>query len=201
MNKIKYIKLILILTISFFVCNLNGQNLYGRLKIKTSKQNLYWHNIEIIGKDKTIDTWVNTYMNCKIIDSIPQGQYIVRVHSVFYDSIEQKVTINKRTTSKINFNKYYQYDTSSILFLDRMTNIDTLRIYFDENGCFSGSTDYLYIIKQGQIFTLTFKTKSGLNNILLTDKEVEYIKQLEKNTRANKKILLLQQHQHGISLN
>jgi len=187
MNKTRHIKLLLILTTLFLVVNVYGQNLYGRLKIKTLNQDLYWNKIKIIGKDTTIETCLNNYCNQKLIYFIPEGQYTIQIHSVFFDIIEQKVKLNKRSTLKFNLDKYYQIDTSSILFFDRMTNNDTLRIYYDQSGCFSCLVGYYYILRQGQSFYLNYKTESSLKTILLTEKAVSFLKDLERNHKINSK--------------
>jgi hypothetical protein len=186
MNKLIHVLLFLLLTTSTLVDSVSAQSLYGRLKIKTTDHNQYWPYIEVIGIDTSVDTWF--YTRRIVIDSIPRGPYIVRVESVFNDTIERKVVLDKRMTLKFNFDQYYLPDTGSSSFLERMSNTDTLRIHSDMSGSWGvSSIGQYYILRHGKGYLLNIITESGLKKVMLTDYDIDIIMGMETYARSKEK--------------
>ena len=183
----KYSGILFFLAFSFNQA-LYAQKNYGRVKlIVKSKTKIFWHIIEFKNKDTVFTKWVSPNRRHQFIDGIIPGIYTVRLCSVFYDTLQQTVIINRKAKLKFQALSFYSQDTSRLTFLDQMTENDTVRIFFKEYGDFHEFTGYCFILRKEQQYSLNGKTKEGLKHYVLTESEINTLKQLELNARNNQK--------------
>lgn len=172
---------LLILFLIFQNTDSFGQHELGILKLKVIQDNSQkiWNDFNLSNKDTIIHSYLNFYRKKTIVDSIPQGEYKLKLFSEFNDSIETQVKIDKRTTFKMNTKGYYQWDNLKTNFIDRLTNTDTLKYYINESGCFHWLSAYCRITRNDSIYFIHFRTPEGKFKYQLKQSDVEALRQIE----------------------
>lgn len=180
--------------LTFFVLrlgNLYGQSeaiKYGKVKVKMGKVNTkYWDRIIFQNKDTTIEGGISSYYSRSKMDSIPQGRYTVTLNSMFNDNIVDTVNVGAKTTIRYDIKDYYHFYGDTISFLDLLTDKDTIRIHYEQWGCWGGPSGYCIIVKNNAEYSLVFKNDSNeIRSFTLSKQEESRIRQLELQLRNRK---------------
>lgn len=177
-----------ILTIAFLAAcftNLFGQTEYGSLVLVIKQDNKkLWYHSQLISSDTTIDIYQNHNKRKVLHDSLPTGNYTLILFSELGDKISHNIFITAKTKLVINVKSYYSVDTSSTTFIDKISNLDTLKIYIRENGCFHGLDANCEINKQDTTFFINFQTQTGRLVYSLKNVDIETIENIERAGRV-----------------
>jgi hypothetical protein len=152
------------------------------------KSFMFWKYAEICANDSLVEN-VLIRKNAKI-DSLTPAKYKVTLISVFSHSQSIMVDIKQGSRATINVpgSKYYYHEKSKVSFFDSMTDIDTIRVFFTQIGCFAGGHyySYAYITKEQNKMCITY-TKHKTNesdtavvaSTVLTDAQIQLLKSIE----------------------
>lgn len=175
-----------------FLCKItvDAQPAYHTIKLKLKAHDTfqeYWNQIDLINKDTIISRWISVDRYYKLLDSIPEGKYKVRLWTIFNDTYLLPDSFYAKRKLKKSLPDLYRIDEDSSIFLDQLLTGDTLFIYSQTSGCFSQSEAIAGIIKKDNLFWLIFKSSGVFHSIRITSTELETLRSFEKGARLGVK--------------
>lgn len=158
-----------------------------RVKLKTPYPEL-WEEVDFMNADTFFTLWHAPSNQSKrsLMEDVPDGQYTVRIWSVFNNHFEQSFAVKRRARLVFHLEDYYARDTSSISFFDWVKMGDSIRIYSisytESRGIGNTYPAYCSIGKDTSGHIIRFRTDSGLIQFKLSAEELQHFKEIESST-------------------
>jgi hypothetical protein len=155
-----------------------------RVKLQSPYPEL-WEEIDFMNTDTFFSVWHSPSRQSRSssIKDIPDGQYTVRIWSVFNNHFEQPFTVKRGAKLIFPLSDYYTWDTLHTSFFDRAQIGDSIRIYsisYEENrGIGNQYPGYCAVGKDTTGFIIRFRADTGLIKFRLSEEEIRHFKDIE----------------------
>ncbi len=164
--------------------------------LKTNERGIWGTYIEFHNQDTVFHRYLKINKKKSKLDSIPNGEYRIRLYSTWGDLIQRYVVVETNKTLQIDLRDEFKYDHSKQNFVDQMEVNDTIFISYFEQGCFHIRNGLMALLRCENHFELFWNCDSRYPNgnstrqyIHLSDIEFELFRDFETRSRRRNKTL------------